>query len=196
LCVLNVENFMLFFRLSFVINIENFMLLFRVSLVPNTKISYYESIMVSIYSARELWLFVCLMVFNATLNNTSVIPWRPVLLVEETGYTRKKLPTCRMSLTNFITLCCIEYTSPWTGFESPTLVVLGRWLVNQTTTLVVLGRWLVNPTTVRSWLRWPLQDLHTRGLRPHKMCYTCYVDSSVIIEMLSELWTSGCRTTI
>jgi hypothetical protein len=24
----------------------------------------------------------------------------------------EKLPTCRMSLTNFITLCCIEYTSP------------------------------------------------------------------------------------
>jgi len=29
-------------------------------------------------------LFVCLMVFNATLNTSSVIPWRSVLLVEET----------------------------------------------------------------------------------------------------------------
>jgi hypothetical protein len=26
---------------------------------------------------------------DATLNNTSVIPWRPALLVGETGYTRK-----------------------------------------------------------------------------------------------------------
>ena len=30
-------------------------------------------------------LFVCLMVFNATFNNISVISWRSVLLVEETG---------------------------------------------------------------------------------------------------------------
>ena len=30
-------------------------------------------------------LFVCSMVFNATFNNISVISWRSVLLVEETG---------------------------------------------------------------------------------------------------------------
>ena len=30
-------------------------------------------------------LFVCLMVFNATFNNISVISWRSVILVEETG---------------------------------------------------------------------------------------------------------------
>jgi len=29
--------------------------------------------------------FVCLMVFNATFNTISVISWRSVLLVEETG---------------------------------------------------------------------------------------------------------------
>ena len=29
-------------------------------------------------------LFVCLMVFNATFNNSSAISWRSVLLVEET----------------------------------------------------------------------------------------------------------------
>ena len=34
-------------------------------------------------------LFVCLMVFNATLNNISVILWRSVLLVKETGGTRE-----------------------------------------------------------------------------------------------------------
>jgi hypothetical protein len=32
-----------------------------------------------------LFLFVCLMVFNATFNNILVISWRSVLLVEETG---------------------------------------------------------------------------------------------------------------
>ena len=30
-------------------------------------------------------LFVCLMMFNTTFNNISVISWRSVLLVEETG---------------------------------------------------------------------------------------------------------------
>jgi hypothetical protein len=37
--------------------------------------------------------------------------------------TRRKPSTCRKSLTNFITLCCIEYTSPWARFEFKTLVV-------------------------------------------------------------------------
>jgi hypothetical protein len=30
-------------------------------------------------------MFVCLMVFHATFNNISVISWRSVLLLEETG---------------------------------------------------------------------------------------------------------------
>jgi len=32
-----------------------------------------------------MFMFVCLFVFNATFNNISVISWRSVLLVEETG---------------------------------------------------------------------------------------------------------------
>ena len=40
------------------------------------------------------------------------------------GGNRRKPPTCHKSLTIFITWCCIEYTSPWTGFELTTLVVL------------------------------------------------------------------------
>ena len=44
-----------------------------------------------------------IMVFNATFNNISVISWRSVLLVEETGIPGKKPLTCRKSLTNFIT---------------------------------------------------------------------------------------------
>ena len=34
---------------------------------------------------HNLFLLVCLMVFNATFNNISVISWRSVLLVEEIG---------------------------------------------------------------------------------------------------------------
>ena len=39
--------------------------------------------------------------------------------------SQRKPPICRKSLTNFITKCCIEYTSPWAGFEFTTLVVIG-----------------------------------------------------------------------
>ena len=43
------------------------------------------------------------MVFNATINNISAISWRSVLLVEETRVPGEKPPTCRKSLTDFIT---------------------------------------------------------------------------------------------
>jgi len=37
--------------------------------------------------------------------------------------TRRKPPTCRRSLTNFLTQCCIAYTSQWAGFEMRTLLL-------------------------------------------------------------------------
>ena len=36
-----------------------------------------------------MFIFVCLIVFNATFNNISVISWRSILLVEETGGPRE-----------------------------------------------------------------------------------------------------------
>ena len=39
--------------------------------------------------------------------------------------TKRKPLTCHKSLTNFITWCCIEYTSPWAKFELTTLVMTG-----------------------------------------------------------------------
>ena len=39
--------------------------------------------------------------------------------------TERKPPTCHKSPTNFITWCRMEYTSPWTGFELITLVMIG-----------------------------------------------------------------------
>ena len=41
------------------------------------------------YSKRILKWLVWFMVFNATFNNISVITWRSVLLVEETGVPRE-----------------------------------------------------------------------------------------------------------
>jgi hypothetical protein len=52
---------------------------------------------------KKIVLFVCLMVFNTTFNNISVISWWSVLLVEESGGPGEKPPTCHKSLTNFIT---------------------------------------------------------------------------------------------
>jgi hypothetical protein len=52
-------------------------------------------------------LFVCLMVFNATSNNISVISWRSVLLVEETegpGENHRPVASQCQTLTN-IMLC-------------------------------------------------------------------------------------------
>jgi len=39
--------------------------------------------------------------------------------------TCRKPQTCRKSLTNFITQCCIKYTSPSAGFKLTMLVVIG-----------------------------------------------------------------------
>ena len=53
--------------------------------------------------SRKQGLGVRVMVFNATFiggGNKS---------------TQRKPPTCYKSLTNFITLCCIKYTSPETS---------------------------------------------------------------------------------
>jgi len=48
------------------------------------------------------------MVVKATLNNISGISWQPILFIEETNRsTRLKPSSCRTSLNNFITRCCI-----------------------------------------------------------------------------------------
>ena len=94
------------------------------------------------------------MVFNAIFNNISAIS---VLLVNETRSTRWKTPTCRKLLTIFITYCCIEYTSPWTGFELTTLVVIA---INCTSSCKSNYR-MITTTTARLW--------QMEGLGSHKV---------------------------
>ena len=60
-------------------------------------------------------------VFNATFNYIAAVRF----IGGGNRGTRRKQPTCRKSLINFITQSCIEYTSAWTGFELTTLVVIG-----------------------------------------------------------------------
>ena len=45
-------------------------------------------------------------VYNTTFSNISAISWRPVLVVEEAGSTRRKPPTMGKQLVNFITCSC------------------------------------------------------------------------------------------
>jgi len=65
------------------------------------------------------------MVINATFNNSSTILWWSVLISGRSRSTWRTPPTCRRSLTNFITYCCIENTSPGAEFKPETLVIIG-----------------------------------------------------------------------
>ena len=78
-----------------------------------------------LFKISPFWVPFRVMVLNTTFNNISVILWQSVLLVEKTGSTQKKSLTCCKLLTNYITLCCIEYISPWAGLKPTTLVVIG-----------------------------------------------------------------------
>jgi len=49
------------------------------------------------------------MLCNATFNNISIISWRSVLLVEETGMPVENHQHITDKLTTY---CCIEYTLP------------------------------------------------------------------------------------
>ena len=67
-------------------------------------------------------LFVCLMVLNATFNNISVISWRSVLLVEETGGPRENH---RSVASHWQTLSHNVAHLPRSRFEFTTSVVIG-----------------------------------------------------------------------
>ena len=78
-------------------------------------------------SRKVVSCVVCLFIgLNATFNNISVISWRSVSLVNEIGVPGENhQPVENHWQTLSQSKCCIEYTSPWTGFELTTLVVLG-----------------------------------------------------------------------
>ena len=60
--------------------------------------------------------------YNATFNNISAISCRPVLLVEETELPRPAVSHWQILSHNIV---CIEYNSPWAGFELTKLVLIG-----------------------------------------------------------------------
>ena len=68
------------------------------------------------------FLFVCLMVFYASFNTISVISWRSVLLVEETGGLEK---TTDLSQVTDKLYHIMFYTSLLSRFEITASVVIG-----------------------------------------------------------------------
>jgi hypothetical protein len=64
----------------------------------------------------------CLMVFNATFSNVSVISLRSVLLVEGTGVPGENL---RLAARHWKTYDMMLYTLPWSRFELRTSMVIG-----------------------------------------------------------------------
>ena len=63
------------------------------------------------------------MVFSATFNNFSVISWRPVLLVEETGIPWEKTQTCHYHIMLY------RVHLAWVRFELTNLVVIGNYCI-------------------------------------------------------------------
>jgi hypothetical protein len=86
--------------------------------------------------------------------------------------TRRKLSTLPQVTDKFITLCCIEYTSPWTGFKLITLVVIGSdctgsWKSNYHTITTTFNATFIIVSVISWWsvllveetrLRWENQQ--------------------------------------
>ena len=96
---------------------------------------------------------VCLMVFNATFNNISVISWRSVLLVEETREPVENHCPVTDKLYHIML-----YTLPWSRFKLTTSVVIGTDCIGScksnyhmitATTAPVLFVPLAHPSLVR-----------------------------------------------
>jgi hypothetical protein len=68
----------------------------------------------------KVLIMVWFMVLNATFNNMSVISWREILLMEETGDPEKTTDISQVTQ-KLITYCCIA----WVRFDLSTLVVKG-----------------------------------------------------------------------
>ena len=86
------------------------------------------------------WIWIWILVFNATFSNISAISWRPVLVVEEARVPGENhRPTMCKQLVNFITLRlrvdCILFSNLQSRAQTHAVLVIG------------LYKLLSNPTT-------------------------------------------------
>ena len=119
------------------------------------------------FRQRYISLFVCLMVFNATSNNISVVSWWSVLLVEETGRPgdnhQPVASHWQTLLHNVVHLALIEIrihrryiTNKWDRYKDHNTdrqKPISRW--NIKTAPFVTTFMHINTTNIKSW--WTLQ---------------------------------------
>ena len=113
--------------------------------------------------------------------------------------TRRKPPTCRESLTNFITTCCIEYTSPWAWFEITTLVVIGTDCIdsckstyhNETRSTLGMGCsliviWRTLDSRLSFQFHWTYTNYFTRDISYHSI--SCFLDHCCVSVSDMSCW--------
>ena len=98
----------------------------------------------------------------------------------------QKRSTCRKSLTNFITKCCIEYTSPWTGFKLPDLVVIGTDCTDSyyTITTMMDPEWLCCSIMFGKKLIFIIQYIPSPS---HFLCWNNKINNKILVADLL-LW--------
>jgi hypothetical protein len=112
---------------------------------------------------------VRLMVFNVTFQQYFSYIVAVSFIVGGNWSTWRESLTSHKSLTNFITICCIEYTSPWTGFELTTLVVIGTDCIGSCNKYHTI----TTTTTTASTIQFKVKE---------ELCiYTRQIDSLIVV---------------